>query len=207
MAWLIMNFSPQKLWYSSPNRKEMGLCEWESTWSLSRMSMPVGPCLYTWLMVPGGRLHTHAIFRISSTAVSSSRYRAWYTAHKKHMLIFTHCDTQIDKQQFYTAVKEELCAPCKLEEMLCSPFSLVLCPSSRGLSWQTYTVNLGLTDLHTQIWNMKSAGTSIMVIQVTMANTDTHLDLSALKSLIPSAGPQIWTRSSLVSFNKSEPTQ
>lgn len=37
--------------------------------------------------------------------------------------------------------------------MLCSPFSLVPCLSSRGLSWrdswQTYTVNLGHTDLHT----------------------------------------------------------
>lgn len=46
------------------------------TWSLSRMCMPVGPCLYTWLIVPRGRLHTHAILRISSAAVRSSRYRA-----------------------------------------------------------------------------------------------------------------------------------
>lgn len=36
-------------------------------------------------------------------------------------------------------------------------------------------------------------------------HTHTHLDLSALNSLIPSAGPQIWTTSSRVSFNKSEP--
>lgn len=53
------------------------------TWSLSRMCMPVGPCLYTWWIVPSGRLHTHAILRISSAAVSSSRYRAWYTTQKE----------------------------------------------------------------------------------------------------------------------------
>lgn len=42
-------------------------------------------------------------------------------------------------------------SPCKLDAMLCSPFLLLPCLSSRGLSWgdswQTYTVNLGRTDL------------------------------------------------------------
>lgn len=33
----------------------------------------------------------------------------------------------------------------------------------------------------------------------------THRPFSALKSLIPSAGPQIWITSSLVSFNRSAP--
>lgn len=60
----------------------LSVCSCPYTWSLRRMSMPVGPCLYTWLIVPSGRLHTHAILRINSAAVSSSRYRAWYTAQK-----------------------------------------------------------------------------------------------------------------------------
>lgn len=105
--------------------------------------------------------------------------------------------------------------PCKLEEMLCSPFSLLPCLSSRGLSrgdsWQTYTVNLGRTDLHTQTTNSsskwKNADSLKMCICEHNHSPATHLDLSALKSLIPSAGPQIWTRSSRVNFNKSEPTQ
>lgn len=49
------------------------------TWSLSRMCMPVGPCLYTWWILPNGMSHTDAILRMSSAAVSSSKYRAWYT--------------------------------------------------------------------------------------------------------------------------------
>lgn len=149
---------PNKQPYSSAKDRK-SLCVY--TWSLSRMCMPVGPCLYTWLIVPRGRLHTHAIFWISSEAVSSSKYRAWYTAEnrvgdtKREVHIYTlHNST--DKYRFYAA---EFCLPCKLEEMLCSPFSLVLCRSSRGLSWedswQMYTVNLGRTDLHRhETWNL-----------------------------------------------------
>lgn len=37
--------------------------------------------------------------------------------------------------------------------------------------------------------------------------TDTHRPLMALKSLIPSAGPQIWTKSSRDIFSKSAPRQ
>lgn len=37
--------------------------------------------------------------------------------------------------------------------------------------------------------------------------TDTHLPLMALKSRIPSAGPQIWTKSSRDIFSKSAPRQ
>lgn len=48
----------------------------DDTWSLSRMCMPVGPCLYTWLMVPRGIPQTEAIFLMSSAAVSSSKYSA-----------------------------------------------------------------------------------------------------------------------------------
>lgn len=46
-----------------------------------------------------------------------------------------------DKYRFYIATKENnnpttgaSLLPCKLDVMLCSPFSLVLCLSSRGLS-------------------------------------------------------------------------
>lgn len=38
-------------------------------------------------------------------------------------------------------------------------------------------------------------------------NIDTHLPLMALKSRIPSAGPQIWTKSSRDIFSKSAPEQ
>ena len=60
------------------------------------MCMPVGPCRYTWLMVQRGRLHTDAILRISSAAVKSSRYRAWYTAHTQQLMLelFKNTTTQ-----------------------------------------------------------------------------------------------------------------
>lgn len=172
------------------------VCSSPYTWSLRRMSMPVGPCLYTWLIVPSGRLHTHAILRISSAAVSSSRYRAWYTAQKWKGVV------QRTKPQ--SLIFFFFFLPCKPDEMLLSPFSLVPCLSTTGLSWQMYIVNLGRTDLHKQIQNIKVPSASHTHTHKKV-QAHTHLDLSALNSLIPSAGPQIWTRSSRVNFNKSEP--
>lgn len=77
-----------------------------------------------------------------------------------------------------------------------------------------------LTDVHCQPWTHRSMHTenssnswknadSLKNAHMGTHNHThaTHLDLSALKSLIPSAGPQIWTRSSRVNFNKSEPMQ
>lgn len=146
-----MSLSGPWMWHSKYKEREwVCVC----TWSLSKMCMPVGPCRYTWLIVPSGMLHTHAILRMSSAAVSSSRYRAWYTA-QKHQTGFTVMIIITDGIWSLINISS-ICSslPCKPEERQCSPFSLVLCLSSRGLSWrdslQTYIVSLGRTDLHTQ---------------------------------------------------------
>lgn len=170
--------------------------------------MPVGPCLYTWWILPNGMSHTDAILRMSSAAVRSSKYRAWYTTGTQYRDGVKDLCKHVSVLHQY---QETFCLPCKLAELWWSPFSIVQCLSSRGLpwgdSWQTYTVSLGRTDLQQEGTVYPHSHIDRLSFSVCLDWTRhfSHLDLRALKSLIPSAGPQIWTRSSRVNFNKSEP--